>query len=111
MADTMIDSANQAQMLSRIRTRIQSHLGRHLKRIVLFGSRARGDAKEDSDYDLLVVVDEVNHSIKNAIDEIAGEMLYQFGVVMTAFPTSEETVRSSKFDPLFINIEREGVPV
>ncbi len=28
-------------------------------RIVLFGSRARGDAREDSDYDLLVVLDEV----------------------------------------------------
>jgi len=27
-------------------------------RIVLFGSRARGDGREDSDYDLLVVVDE-----------------------------------------------------
>jgi uncharacterized protein len=26
-------------------------------RIVLFGSRARGDAREDSDYDLLVIVD------------------------------------------------------
>jgi excisionase family DNA binding protein len=28
-------------------------------RIVLFGSRARGDVREDSDYDLLVVVDQV----------------------------------------------------
>ena len=28
-------------------------------RIVLFGSRARGNAREDSDYDLLVVVDAV----------------------------------------------------
>jgi len=28
-------------------------------RIVLFGSRARGDARQDSDYDLLVVLDEI----------------------------------------------------
>jgi predicted nucleotidyltransferase len=28
------------------------------ERIYLFGSRARGDATEDSDYDVLVVVDE-----------------------------------------------------
>jgi predicted nucleotidyltransferase len=27
-----------------------------VSRIVLFGSRARGDGKEDSDYDLLIVV-------------------------------------------------------
>ena len=29
-------------------------------RIILFGSRARGDARPDSDYDLLVILDEVN---------------------------------------------------
>lgn len=29
-------------------------------RIVLFGSRARGDAREDSDYDLLVILDHVD---------------------------------------------------
>jgi predicted nucleotidyltransferase len=27
--------------------------------IILFGSRARGDARQDSDYDLLVVLDEI----------------------------------------------------
>jgi len=30
-------------------------------KIVLFGSRARGDARPDSDYDLLVVLDSVGH--------------------------------------------------
>jgi len=29
-------------------------------RIILFGSRARGDARPDSDYDLLVILEEVN---------------------------------------------------
>ncbi len=105
------DHAEQAQVLSRIRGSIQAQFGRHLKRIVLFGSRARGDAKPDSDYDLLVVVDEVNRNMKDAIDEIAGQMLYQFGVVMAAFLTSESTARGRKFDPLFMNIEKEGVPV
>ena len=31
-------------------------LGVDVDRIILFGSRARGDAREDSDYDILVVV-------------------------------------------------------
>jgi excisionase family DNA binding protein len=30
-------------------------------RIILFGSRARGDARPDSDYDLLVILDSVGH--------------------------------------------------
>ena len=31
-------------------------LGLEVERVILFGSRARGDAREDSDYDILVVV-------------------------------------------------------
>lgn len=31
--------------------------GEHLFAVVLFGSRARGDAREDSDWDLLVIAD------------------------------------------------------
>jgi predicted nucleotidyltransferase len=32
---------------------------REVRRIVLFGSRARGEAKSESDYDLCLIVDEV----------------------------------------------------
>lgn len=33
---------------------------REIRRIVLFGSRARGEANGDSDYDLCLIVDEVD---------------------------------------------------
>ncbi len=33
-------------------------LGVTVERIILFGSRARGDAREDSDWDILIVVSE-----------------------------------------------------
>jgi len=36
---------------------LSTHLGSSLKGIVLFGSRARGDARAESDWDLLVVAD------------------------------------------------------
>jgi predicted nucleotidyltransferase len=45
----------------------------HPRKIVLFGSRARGDATSDSDYDLLVVKDEIksrmneSHQIRMAL--------------------------------------------
>lgn len=34
-------------------------LGQRLTAVVLFGSRARGDAREDSDWDLLVIAEEL----------------------------------------------------
>jgi predicted nucleotidyltransferase len=46
------------------------------ERIYLFGSRARGDAREDSDYDFLVVVSEAEnstwHLLQRAYDALWG---------------------------------------
>ncbi len=101
----------EARIVAKASRDIREQLGGHLKRIVLFGSRARGDARQDSDYDLLVVVDEVDRNVKDTIDSIAGEMLYQFGVVISAFPTSEKAVRSRKYSPFLMNIAKEGLLV
>ena len=40
----------------------------HPEKIILFGSWARGDAREDSDLDLLVVLSTVEHKRKTAIE-------------------------------------------
>jgi uncharacterized protein len=45
-----------AQELSQ---RILRTLGRRTRKIILFGSRARGEARPDSDFDLLVILSEV----------------------------------------------------
>ncbi|MGG1551088.1 nucleotidyltransferase domain-containing protein [Paenibacillus ferrarius] len=37
--------------------RIKSLLGDQLRKVILFGSRARGDAREDSDFDFIVIAD------------------------------------------------------
>src|SRR5215469_6547401 len=41
-------------ILKRFRTVLDEMYGDRLARVVLFGSRARGDAREDSDYDIAV---------------------------------------------------------
>ena len=41
-------------VLARFRAELEVMYGDTLERVVLFGSRARGDAREDSDYDVAV---------------------------------------------------------
>jgi uncharacterized protein len=90
---------------------IVEKLGGHLRQVLLFGSRARGDATAESDYDLLVVVDHVNSTVTNGIDTIAGQALLEHRAVLSAFPISEEARARRRYSPLLMNVDREGVAV
>ena len=60
------------------------------RKIVLFGSRARGDGDEDSDYDLLVVKDEIKSRHEEA---------HQIRVALMALPIfADVLVRSAEED-------------
>jgi predicted nucleotidyltransferase len=92
--------------------KIRAQLGNHLKEIILFGSRARGDSSPDSDYDCLLVMDEIPPEMENVISDITGEFLYQYNALLSIFPVLEETYRHQKFDPFLpflMNIRKEGV--
>ena len=60
------------------------------RKIVLFGSRARGDGDDDSDYDLLVVKDEIKSR---------SEETHQISVALMALPIfADVLVRSAEED-------------
>jgi predicted nucleotidyltransferase len=90
-------------------TEIRNRLGSHVKRVILFGSRARGDQMEQSDYDCLVVIDEASSEITNSVDEVAGEALYKYGAVFSAFIVTERKLAQGMQNPFLVNVEREGI--
>jgi predicted nucleotidyltransferase len=90
---------------------IRSSLYSHVKNIILFGSRARKEHMDDSDYDCLIIVDNVTGDINNIIDEITGETLYRYDRVFSAIVVSEERYEKEIYNPLFINIYKEGIKI
>jgi predicted nucleotidyltransferase len=88
---------------------MRRRLGDRLKKAILFGSRVRGDNVPNSDYDCLAVVDEVTRDVLDAIDELAGELLYEHNAVFSIFPVSEHIYLNKTFDPFLKNVRREGV--
>ncbi len=77
----------QPPYLSEVVDRIVSKF--HPEKIILFGSWARGEAREDSDLDLLVVLPSVEHTRKAAI---------QIGNTLSNLPISKDIIVSTPRD-------------
>ena len=75
-------------ILSRFRAALTEVYGDRLERAVLYGSRARGDHRPDSDYDIAVFIrnpgnftDECAH-----LSEVSTDILLDTGAVISATP-------------------------
>ncbi len=84
-------------------------LGPHLKQVILFGSQARGNATEGSDYDVLVVVDERTPEIREMILDADVAMMDRHEVLFAALHYSEQEWRQMQGFPLAWNIRQDGV--
>jgi len=78
----------------------------------LFGSRARGDNRPDSDWDILILID--NLDITNEIEDKFRDDLYNLelesGQIISTFIYSKNYWENRlSFSPLFRNVKREGI--
>lgn len=81
----------------------------HIKSISLFGSRARQDNEKHSDYDILVVFDEITKEDREKLHDLAGDMLYEYNTVFSIFPVTNEDLQRKRFSPFIINMQKEAV--
>jgi uncharacterized protein len=75
-------------ILRRFRAALDEIYGDRLERVVLFGSRARGDARDDSDYDIAVFIKDLG-PLSSELDRLADletDILYDTGAVVNALP-------------------------
>jgi predicted nucleotidyltransferase len=82
--------------------------------IILYGSRARGDAGEYSDYDLLVLVDQpVSMALKDRILSSIYPLELETGAMLTLVTYNRRQWESLPYRemPFHKNIERDGVLV
>ena len=99
------------EILKEFREEIEKLYGKRLKSIILYGSWARGDATEESDIDVLIVLEGKlipGKEIDRMIDIIT-DINLKYGVLISVYPVSEEDYSTTN-SPLLINVRREGVP-
>ncbi len=100
------------QILAGLRARLGELYGERLVRLVLFGSQARGDARPDSDIDVMVVLrGEVNvETERRRVLPITSELSLENNVVILCVYVSERRFDQEQ-SPLLHNARAEGVAV
>src|SRR4030042_6058589 len=82
-----------------------------VKRIILYGSKARGDFLEGSDIDLLFITEgSVDRSIKFQISDIIYNYELSHDVVVSAIFVSESDFRD-KVNIFLMRVKKEGVVI
>jgi predicted nucleotidyltransferase len=96
-------------ILARYRAALEDLYGDRLERVVLFGSRARGDAHQDSDYDIAVFLTDLADRWREArrLSAIETDILAETGAFIHSMPYPAGSYRQPT--PLMREIRREGV--
>jgi predicted nucleotidyltransferase len=95
-------------VLTHFRAALDRVYGDRVERVVLFGSRARGDARPDSDYDVAVFLKDLTDRWDEVdrIADIATDIMDETGAFVHAMPYRAETYRDRS--PLMHEVRREG---
>ena len=82
---------------ARFRVALADLYGERLERVVLFGSRARGEATAGSDYDLAVFVKDLGSFgfESGRLAEVEFDLLIETGAVINALPFEAGAYRTS----------------
>lgn len=100
-------------LLKQYVNKIKGIYGSHLKAVLLYGSYARGDYREDSDIDIMILLNITDLEIENYGNKLS-DMTYDFNmdhdVDIKPIAKYDEHFRYwLKAYPFYANVEREGI--
>lgn len=93
----------------------QSIIGDNLRKIIVYGSYARGDYKDHSDIDIMILADISEQdckSVENKIDEVASDLGLEHDIIVSVLINNETLfLKRSSISPFYRNILSEGVEI
>lgn len=113
MTKTMADQDQ--KIILDLKSRLSNDLKKRVIKFIVYGSRARGTGTEDSDLDLVALVDEKTPEIESALDDIAYRVMwdYDFKPIIYLKVISEIRFLSAAEKGLsfYKHIKMEGIPI
>jgi len=83
------------------------------EKVILFGSQARGDARPDSDWDLLVLLnkEKITYEDENKYAYPFADMGWNYGTYISVKLYTSKEWEERNFTPFYQNVENEGVEI
>ncbi len=80
-------------------------------KLILFGSKVRGDFDEESDIDVLALVQELDFNKKETIWDISNEINLKYDTSLSIVIVDKNDFNSFKLEviPFFTNIKKDGI--
>ncbi len=103
---------SKAELLKRVKATIKAISPN--AEIILYGSRARGTARADSDWDFLILLpDTVNKALEMRIKDALYDIELETGMVLSSIVRSKKEWFSSRYRvvPLRKEIEKDGIAI
>ena len=96
-------------VIARFRHAVTEIYGDRIERVVLFGSRARGDARDDSDYDIAVFLRDMEDRAHDmdVLANVSTDVLYDLGAVVHAMPYRAGAYNDRS--PLMHEVRADGI--
>ena len=101
------------QILIDLKKRLQEIAGDRIVRMVLYGSRARGDYSEGSDTDIAVIVRGLSREMKDTMLNGVAEIEFEYLRSLSTLILSEEDflLLKKRERRIAMDIDREGIPL
>lgn len=103
------------ELILEFKRRLPIELERHLRKLIVFGSRVKGEATEDSDLDIIVLVDEKTSEIEKKLEDIAYQVMWDHDfkpmISLKVVEKSQYYNALNKGFSFYRHIEKEGVSV
>ena len=100
------------RILRLLREELKNVLGDSIEKIILYGSQARGDSRDDSDIDVLIVLknDFKYGTMLRKTSRIIARLSLENDVVISRVFASRQQYEQSKM-PFLMNIRRDGIAI